>query len=166
MNEQDILDSFTNAPSDNQIPRAWTNFEDKVIATNRSVILYATKDALEGTYEKWPSIFQPEPFNPFMFDSISEDKYLPIGRGFYSLIEGGSPLAERVAGIDKPVITPVETNFQGNPIKFDLWQMAPIYNACIFWDKGFYMTHSRRDNCLLFKHISRDIEMAIKLLEK
>ena len=166
MDERGILNGFINAPSNNQIARPWTNFEDKVIATNRHTILYADKTALDASYDKWPSIFQPEPFTPFMFNSLSDDKYLPVGEGFYSLIEGESPLAERVADIDKPVVTPIETNYAGGPIKFDLWQMAPIYNACVFWDKGFYMAHSRRDNCLMFKHVSKDIEMAIKLLEK
>ena len=166
MNENDILNGFISAPSNDQIARPWTNFENKVIATNRLTILYADVAALENRYDKWPSVFQPEPFTPFMFNTLSDDKYLPVGDGFYSLIEGESPLAERIDGVDKPVITPVETNYAGNPIMFDLWQMAPIYNACLFWDKGFYMAHSRKDNCLMFKHVSKGIEMAIKLLEK
>ena len=52
----------------------------------------------------------------------------------------------------------------GNPLKFDLLQMAPIYNACSFWDRGFFVAHARRDKCLFFKHATKDIEMAIKLL--
>ena len=166
MNEKDILDGFITAPSNDKVARPWTNFENRVISTNRLTILYAAIDALETRYDKWPSVFQPEPFTPFMFNNLSNNKYLPVADGFYSLIEGKTPLAERVNGIDKSVITPVETNYAGNPIKFDLWQMAPIYNACIFWDKRFYMAHSRKDNCLMFKHASKDIEMAIKLLEE
>ena len=166
MNEKDIMYNFISAPSKSEIKKPWISFtEDRVISTNGIVMLSAKKEVLENPYSRWASLTCPEPFANFVFGNISDDHYYEVGDKFFSLIENGIPLAEKIDDIDVPKITPIETSFKDNSIKFDLWQMTPIYNACIFWDKGFYMAHSRRDKCLMFKHATKDIEMAIKLLE-
>lgn len=166
MNEKDVMYNFISAPSKSKISKPWISFtEDRVVSTNGVVMLSAKKEILENPYNRWSSLMYSEPFANFVFGNISEDHYFEIGNKFYSLIEDSVPLAEKINSVDVPKITPVETTFKDNSVKFDLWQIIPIYNACIFWDKGFYMAHSRRDNCLIFKHATKDIEMAIKLLE-
>ena len=161
MTERDIMYGFIDAPATRKISKPWINFtDDRVIATNGIVMLSASKDELNNSYNKWSSMAYSEPFANFVFGSISDDNYHAVSNELYSLVEGGTPLVEDGAA----KITPVETTYMGNPLKFDLWQMAPIYNACSFWDRRFFVTHVRRDKCLLFKHATKDIEMAIKLL--
>lgn len=165
MIERDIMYGFIDAPSSGKIDKPWINFtNNRVISTNGVVMLSASKDELSNSYNRWSSMVCSEPFANFVFGSISDDNYHSVPTDLYDSIEEYAPLAEKIGGVDVPKITPVETTYRGKSIKFDLWQMAPIYNACVFWDKGFYVTHSRRDNCLMFKHITKDIEMAVKLL--
>lgn len=162
MNERDIMYGFIDAPSSGKIKKPWISYvDDRVISTNGVVMLSASKSELSNSYNRWSSMVCSEPFANFVFGSISDDSYHKVSNELYDLVEGGAPLVED--GIAK--ITPVETTSSvGNPLKFDLWQMVPIYNACSFWDKGFFVTHARRTKCLLFKHATKDIEMAIKLL--
>ena len=161
MNERDIIYGFIDAPSSRKIIKPWVScIDDRVISTNGVVMLSASKSELNNSYNYWSSIVYPEPFANFVFGSISDDNYHEVSDELYNLIEGGSPLVED--GITK--ITPIETMYMEKPVKFDLWQMAPIYNACSFWDRGFYIAHDRRNKCLFFKHVTKDIEMAIKLL--
>ena len=165
MVERDIMYGFIDAPSSGKINKPWINFtNDRVVSTNGVVMLSASKDELSNSYNKWSSMTHSEPFANFVFGNISDDNYHSMSSEFYDTIEDQVPLAEKIDGIDVPKITPIETTYRGNTINFDLWQMAPIYNACLFWDKGFYMTHARRDACLMFKHVTKDIEMSIKLL--
>ena len=165
MNEKDIMYGFIEAPSSRKISKPWISFgDDRVISTNGVVMLSAKKEELTNVYNRWSSMSYSEPFANFVFGNISDDNYRSLSDGFYTMIETASPLTEKVDEIDVPKITPIETDFLGNPIKFDLWQMASIYNACTFWDKGFFMAHARKNKCLMFKHVTKDIEMAIKLL--
>lgn len=165
MIEKDIMQGFIDAPSKSNLKKPWVCFTgDKVFSTNGVVALSAKRDELSDGYSRWSSMAYSEPFANFIFGSISDDHYYSVGDEFFSLLESSAPLAEKIGDVDVPKITPVETTFKANSIKFDLWQMIPIYNACIFWDKGFYMAHSRRDKCLMFRHATKDIEMAIKLL--
>ncbi|MCK5602932.1 hypothetical protein KAR91_13705 [Candidatus Pacearchaeota archaeon] len=161
MNEKDIMNGFIDAPATRKISKPWINFtNDRVISTNGVVMLSVSKSELNNPYSRWSSMACSEPFANFIFGSISDDNYHKVSDELYSLVENGFPLVEdRIAKI-----TPIETTYMGHPLKFDLWQMAPIYNACSFWDKGFFVTHARRTGCLLFKHATKDIEMAIKLL--
>ena len=165
MNEKDIMYGFIDAPSQSKISKPWISFTgDRVISTNGIVVLSAAKTELINGYSKCSSMVKSEPFANFIFGDISDDDYCSMSDEFYTIIENSSPLAEKIKGVDIPKITTIETSFLGNPIKFDVWQMAPIYNACVFWDKGFFMAHARKNKCLMFKHITKDIEIAIKLL--
>ena len=165
MNEKEIMYGFVNAPSEKKINKPWISFTgDRVISTNGVVMLSSAKIELINGYNKWSSMTHSEPFANFIFGSISDDNYCSMSEEFYTIIENSAPLAEKKDGVDAPKITTIETSFLGNAIKFDVWQMAPIYNACIFWDKGFFMAHARKNKCLMFKHITKDIEMAIKLI--
>lgn len=165
MVEHGIMQGFIDAPSPSKIKKPWISFtNDRVISTNGVVMLSASKDELSNTYNRWSSMACSEPFASFVFGSISDDNYHSIPDEFYNSVEEGTPLIEKIGDVNRPKITPVEITHKGKAIKFDLWQMAPIYNACVFWDKGFYVTHMGRDKCLMFRHITKDIEMAIKLL--
>lgn len=161
MNERDIMYGFIEAPSSGKVKKPWVScIGDRVISTNGVVMLSAKLDELDNSYSRWSSMTCSEPFANFVFGNMADDSYREMSVGMYDLIEGGSPLVED----DTAQISPIEMEYMGNPVKFDLWQMAPIYNACSFWDRGFFVAHARRAKCLLFKHITKDIEMAIKLL--